>query len=255
MLARATAAFRSIVLRLTTGAAVVLLLFFAAPACAEPDEAPAWREIWTGVDATEHAWLTYGGMTIAPFSDMFSDGIRLRMASGIGRYRYSGDRNGSLQDFHAETAFADALIGYLKRMGPLTAKAFVGAAAIEHDVRPIDLENPVQGRAYGPKVVGEFWLNMGPDAWSSLDASWTSAHQTYSGRLRSGYRIVDDLTLGAEGRIDGNALDRDARGGMFVRYAWTGGEISLASGVSGRFFEDARDMTNPYATLNWLTQY
>jgi len=255
MLGRATAAFASIARRLKPGAALVFLFSSVISAHAEPDAAPPWREIWTGVDASEHTWLAYGGMTVAPFSDMFSDGIRLRMASGIGRYRYAGDRNGRLQAFQAETAFADALVGYLKRMGPLTAKAFVGAAAIEHDVRPVDMENPVQGRAYGPKAVTELWLNMGPDAWSSLDASWTSAHQTYSARLRSGYRLVGDLTLGAEGRIDGNALDRDARGGLFLRYAWSGGEVSLAGGVSGRVFEDARDMTNPYATLNWLTQY
>jgi hypothetical protein len=42
---------------------------------------------------------------------------------------------------------------------------------------------------------------------------------------------------------------------LFVRYAWEGGEISLAGGVSGRFFEDAQDMTDPYATMTWLVQY
>lgn len=237
------------------GAAVVLLLLIVSSAQAEPEEAPRWREIWTGVDASDRAWLLYGGMTVAPFSDMFSDGLRLRVASGFGRYRYTGDRNGREQTFVAETAFTDALVGYLKRFGPLTAKAFVGASAIEHDIRPLDPENPVQGRAYGPKGVIELWLNMGSNAWSSLDASWTSAHQTYAGRIRSGYRVVEDLSVGAEGRIDGNTLDRDARGGLFVRYAWDGGELSLAGGVSGRFFEDAQNMTNPYATLNWLMQY
>ncbi len=77
----------------------------------------------------------------------------------------------------------------------------------------------------------------------------------FGGAMAPLTRVVGDLTLGAEGRIDGNALDRDARGGLFLRYAWSGGEVSLAGGVSGRVFEDARDMTIPYATLNWLTQY
>jgi len=71
-------------------------------------------------------------------------------------------------------------------LGPLTAKGFVGIAAIEHDVRPHDPQNPVQGRAYGPKAVVELWLNMGEGAWSSLDASWTSAHETYADRVRTG---------------------------------------------------------------------
>jgi Cellulose biosynthesis protein BcsS len=236
-------------------AATAILLFSFTFAHADPDDTPAWREVWAGADVTSHVWLVYSGVTIAPYSDMFSDGLRLRSAAGYGGYTYTGNRGTQVQGFKANTQFADFLVGYLKRLGPLTAKAFVGVSSIRHDVRPYDAANPVQGLAIGPKGVAELWLNMGSDAWSSLDASWTSAHQTYSGRLRSGYRIVGDLSLGAEARIDGNALDRDARGGLFVRYAWTGGEVSLAGGVSGRFLEDARDVRDGYATANWLMQY
>jgi hypothetical protein len=31
--------------------------------------------------------------------------------------------------------------------------------------------------------------------------------------------------------------------------------VSAAVGVSGRSLENARDMTDPYATLTWLMQY
>ena len=48
--------------------------------------------------------------------------------------------------FNADTALAEASVGYLKRLGPLTAKAFVGAAAIEHDIEPVDPEKPVQSQ-------------------------------------------------------------------------------------------------------------
>ena len=186
---------------------------------------------------------------------MFSDGVRLRAATGFGQYSYVGERNGREQSFSAQTGFADALVGYLERLGPLTAKAFVGISAIEHDVRPNDPQNPVQGRAYGPTGVVELWLNMGDRAWSSLDASWTSAHETYAGPLRTGYRLFDDVSFGLEVRVNGNALDKDARGGAFVRYAWHGGEVSLAGGLAGRFFDDANDMHDPYAMLCWLMQY
>jgi hypothetical protein len=200
---------------LAAGAAAALLPLNASHLHAEDLSTPyGWREVWVGADASTHVWLVYGGMTIAPFSDMFSDGLRLRVASGYGGY-----------------------------------------AAIEHDVRPEDPENPVQGLEFGPKAVTELWLNMGPSAWGSLDASWTSAHETYAGRVRTGYRLFDDVSVGLEARVDGNALDKDARGGLFLRSAWRGGEISVSGGVAGRFFEDARDMTDPYATLNWLTQY
>jgi hypothetical protein len=237
------------------GLAAAVVLLWLTPSNASADPQPGWRELWTGVDASSHVWLLYGGMTVAPHSDMFSDGVRLRMATGMGAYRYTGDRGSVTMSFRAETAFADVLVGYLKRLGPLTAKAFVGASAIEHDVRPLDRENPVQGLAYGPKAVVELWLNMGPAAWSSLDVNWTSAHQTYAARARAGYLVFESVSIGLEARINGNALDKDARGGLFVRYAWTGGEVSLAGGVSGRVLEDARDMTDPYTTLTWLVQY
>ena len=241
--------------RRAAAAAAVLLFFPTSYASAEPPPAPAWREFWAGADVSGHVWLAYSGATVAPFGGMFGDGLRLRAASGYGGYTYAGPRDGKLQAFEADTTFGDALVGYLARLGPLTAKAFVGIAAIDHAVRPIDPDNPVQGFAFGPKGVAEFWLNMGEGAWSSLDVSWTSAHQTYSARARSGYRLFADFSIGAEARVNGNALDKDARGGLFLRYAWDGGEISVSGGVSGRFLEDAGDMTDPYAGMLWLTQY
>ncbi len=250
-----TAALRSAKARQGLGAAMAVLLLGSPCALADPDSAQLLHEVWAGADVSSHAWLLYTGATIAPCGGMFDDGVRFRAATGYGGYTYTGERFAQLRSYTAKTAFADVLIGYLKRLGPLTAKAFVGASAIEHDIRPDDPQNPVNGLEYGPKVVTELWLNMGSAAWSSLDLSWTSAHQTYAGRVRSGYRLLDNVSFGAEGAVNGNALDKDARGGLFLRYEWTGGEVSLAGGVAGRFFEDASDMTDPYATMNWLMQY
>jgi hypothetical protein len=238
-----------------SSAALVFALLTAIPAYADPAAPELSHEIWAGVDAATHVWLAYTGTTIAPYGGMFEDGLRLRAATGYGRYFYTGDRNGQLRSFSAQTVFTDALVGYLKRMGPLTAKAFVGASAIQHDIAPFDPQNPVEGLDYGPKAVAEFWLNMGPSAWSSLDLNWTSAHDTYAGRLRGAYRVMQHVSLGAEARVDGNALDKDTRGGLFLRYDWATGEVSAAVGVSGRSLENARDMTDPYATLTWLMQY
>jgi hypothetical protein len=239
----------------TAVAMAVALLSFSAPARAEPKSDPGWREIWTGVDASSHVWLLYSGITVAPHSDIFSDGLRLRIAGGYGGYSYVGERRGQIQSFNAETTFAEALVGYLKRFGPLTAKAFVGVAAIEHDIRPLDPENRVQGQEFGPKLATELWLNMGSSAWSSMDLSWTSAHQTSAARLRTGYRVYEDVSLGIEAGVNANALGEDARAGLFARYAWNGGEVSLAAGVAGRFLEEAQSLQDPYANVNWLTQF
>jgi cellulose biosynthesis protein BcsS len=228
---------------------------FVSSAAADPQDDPGWREVWTGVDASSHAWLVYSGATVAPYSNIFSDGLRLRIAGGYGGYTYVGQRRKADQSFDATTSFAEALVGYLERFGPLTAKGFVGIAAIDHDIAPFDPDNPVQGQEVGPKVATELWLNMGNDAWSSLDLSWTSAHQTSAAHMRAGYRVYQDISLGIEGGINANTLGEDARAGLFARYAWQGGEVSLAGGFSGRFLDDAEALQDPYATFNWLTQF
>ena len=39
-----------------------------------------------GVDASSHVRFAYSGATIAPYSDMFSNELRLRAATGYGQY-------------------------------------------------------------------------------------------------------------------------------------------------------------------------
>jgi hypothetical protein len=235
--------------------AAVLALSLVAPANADPEPQYGWREVWTGADASSHVWLLYSGATVAPYGHIYSEGLRLRAAGGYGRYSYIGDRRGVPQAFNAETNYGEALVGYLKTFGPLTAKAFVGIAVIEHDVTPFDPANPVQGQEVGPKVATELWLNVGSSGWSSLDASWTTAHGTAAARMRTGYRIYGDASIGLEGGINANDLGEDARGGLFARYAWQGGEISMSGGYSGRFLDEADALRDPYATVNWLTQF
>ena len=216
---------------------------------------PGWVEIWAGADASAQTWLVFSGLTVAPYSNVYEDGLRLRVSGGYGGYTYTGERRSELHVFTARTSYAEALAGYLKRLGPVTAKAFVGITAIEHEIAPYDPDNPVQGQEIGPKVAAELWLNMGPSAWGQLDASWTSAHNTSSARFRTGYRIWRDTSIGIEGALHANDLGEDLRGGLFTRFAWNGGEFSIAGGYSGRFLEEAKQLQDPYATATLLLQF
>lgn len=227
-------------------------------------------EVWAGADAAADVWLIYSGTTLAPYGDIHEDGLRLRAAGGYGQYRYrtSSAAHGFKEvEFRAQTEFADALVGYLKRMGPLTAKGFVGLSAINHRVFPHDGANRVQGLEIGAKGVVELWLNMGSDAWSSLDLSWSTAHNTRSARTRVGYRIQPGLSTGIEAAINvddqaefklseevidhrSSAFDY-ARVGTFVRYDWYGGEISASAGYLGDFTQNE----SVYGTLNWIKQF
>jgi hypothetical protein len=253
------------------------------PLHAEPVASPGWREVWAGADVSKDFWLLYSGVTVAPMGHIHSEGIRMRAAGGYGEYRYTDTRsNGEVRTFNAKTHFADVLVGYQTRFGELTAKAFIGASLISHDIAPFDAQTVVMGSDIGVKGVLEFWLNMGPNAWSSLDLSWSTAYETRTARFRTGYRVWPSISVGFEAgaNIDAqgecrlrdkssadcvidhgghyaaaNLLDY-ARGGAFVRHEWRSGEVSVSAGVLGGGFrgEDTSSL-DPYATMTWLTQF
>lgn len=236
-------------------------------------EAVPWREVWIGADVTDNTWLLYSGVTISPFSHIHDDGLRIRFSTGYGQYDYSGlrdpppctdiftcERQPVRQEFDATASFADLLIGYLKRFGELTAKVFVGASYSDHQIAPRDPENEIQGAEWGVKGGVEFWLNVNETQWTSLDAFYSTAHDTYAARFRYGYRLLPTLSVGPElginGHIQSHVTDGDlvysrGRGGLFARYDWAGGEIAASSGVSSDIDEDL----TPYATLNWMTRF
>ena len=232
---------------------------FCSEAMAEEPAAepyvPGWREVWGGADVSSHAWLIYSGITVAPYGNVYEDGLRLRVTGGYGGYVYAGERRTQQQLFNARTSYAEALVGYQKRLGPITAKGFLGISAIEHEIEPFDPENPVQGQKIGPKLAAELWINMGEQAWGQVDVSWTSAHNTASARARAGYRIWGDASIGLEGAIYANDLGEDVRAGLFTRYAWQGGEFSIASGFAGRFLDEADALRDPYTTATLLLQF
>lgn len=254
-------------------------LALATSAAAEPGT-NFWRETFSGADVTSNVWLLYSGVTLAPTSDIYGDGVRFRAAGGYGQYRYSGHRAGDPKDkrreFKATLTYAEALLGYQKRFGELTAKAFVGVAAIDHTILPDD---PIaagglltQGLEYGVKGVLELWLNLGSDAWTSLDTSWTSAHQTYAARWRLGYRLLPTVSVGAEAALNGNAISGNdvledgsrreplrpqGRLGIFARYEWNGGEVSVSGGLANDAYDfgSTGGFNNAYGTINWLTRF
>ncbi|MCH9808121.1 MAG: cellulose biosynthesis protein BcsS [Alphaproteobacteria bacterium] len=227
------------------------------------------NEIWAGADAGADVWLLYSGATLAPFSDIHQNGVRLRFVGGYGQYRYESYDHSTetTAKYQANVTFADALIGYLWRLDPLILKLFVGASFSDHQIRPLDPNNHTQGPDVGAKAVAEFWFNLGNNGFASLDLAWSQAHETRSARTRIGYRLTPKFSFGPEAGLN---LDRQGdykiaeedvnfraepidygRIGLFARYEWYGGELAASTGVLGDF----REETSIYGTLNWITQY
>lgn len=229
-------------------------------ACAEEPAFKPWRETWIGADFSSNVLLVYSGATVAPFGDAWSDGWRLRAAGGYGRYEVTYGKT----RYAAQTTNADLVIGYQKRFGNLTAKLFAGASFVGLDAVAKDGTKRVMEPEIGFKSALELWLDIGDHAFASLDVAGTTAHASFSTRLRYGYRITPPLALGPELILNGNdtwagadrghldrALHNDSRIGGFARFQWTGGEVSASGGISG----DISHLSRPYVTLNMSLQF
>jgi hypothetical protein len=234
------------------GALGLTLFGLTTPAAsAPPGAAPPSFELWAGAEATSHAWSLYSGVTYAPFGPLALDGWRLRMVGGYGEYHYRGGRAVNDASVAGTVTFADFLVGYQAKFGATTIKAFAGANADLHDLVPDDPDNAVGDHAVGWKAVLEAWLDVTAASWAAVDLSYASGHDSYFSRLRVGYRLWPELSLGLEAGAFGNAESESGRGGAFVRYQWTDGEISVSAGVSG----DIQEPTNPYGSVVWLSRY
>ena len=227
------------------------------------------REIWLGADVGAHNWLVYSGGTYAPWGDIHADGFRLRATTGYGHYDYHWDRATKVD---VDKAYADALVGYQLRYGELTAKAFAGWAILSD----LDVPSATVRKARfntGFKTALELWLNLGSQAWTSLDLAYADTRQTWSIRSRIGYRMLPTVSVGLEGIVNHSSLvgqvqinkvteqlAGNARVGAFVRYEWFGGEISASGGLTGDINGDLGNLDllqrpSPYGTLNWIIQF
>lgn len=206
-----------------------------------------------GAEATRNSWAAYSTLTVAPFSTLETDGFRLRSGGGYGRYRYEGFSGKARipTEFNAVTSFADLMLGYHLQIARMTVKGFVGGAGIAHTITPFDPDNKINDLALGIKASLETWTDITDDFWLSIDGSWTAAHRTYGSRLRSGWRMLPDLSIGAEAGLHGNGTFEGGRGGVFARYAPGWGEISISGGLTGNI----ENPDSPYGSLNILLKY
>ena len=257
---------------------VLCILVATGPARAQAIEAPpleppqpkyGWVEMWGGGDAMRDVWLLYSGVTLAPWSEhIYAPGFRLRAQAGYGQFDYALSDKGVQEHFKGAVTYADALIGYHWRFGDLTAKAFAGISTIDRMGVTSAARRHLFTAEYGPKLMLEFWLNVGESQWTSLNLSYTTAHDTASARWRWGFKLTPDLSIGPEVRFDTNDFrTADANGffdqyltraGGFVTYKWPGMELSVAGGIGSRFRgleRDDSDGLTPYATVNLLVQY
>lgn len=220
---------------------------------------PATRESWTGVDVTRANIAIWSGLTWSPLGAVQDDGLRLRLVAGAGRYTYDGwTLVGGLPapaHFLGQSRFLDALAGYHIQLGTLTLKPFAGISIAQQAVTPFDPVNPLGGRTLGLKLALETWLRFGDHVWLNVDGSWTTVHATAAGRARLGLRVWQDLSAGIEASVLSDVNQEMRRAGLFVRYAWDRGEISLGGGLTAHSWAQTLGAEQFYAGATYLRRF
>lgn len=237
-------------------ALAVWVLLVAAGEVSASDSRPVYRsEVSAGASTVGGSWSVYGGVIYSFSGDIREDGWRLRSAAGYGEYRYDGPRSDGVNTQHVAFkgghAFADLMLGYQQRFGPLTAKAYAGITQDQHEILPRDAENIIQGQKFGVKLALETWLNLGDIAFVQTDISWSQPFETTSARVRTGYRLPAGWAIGPEVSFDRNAAYESVRGGGFLRLEWTRGEVSASAGLS----TDRSGTADAYGTINVLLRF
>ena len=233
----------------------------------QPTPVPAWREISGGGIATLNGWSLYSSSTFAPFGDLASDGFRMRIGSGYGRYQYTKPARFYYTcpkptlicpagHVTGRVTFGDILAGYQYSIGPMTVKAFAGFATDTQTLSRPDSFNESAGAATGFKGALEVWLNMTPKSWAAFDGSWTAAHDGYAAKVRVGYRLIDAVSVGLQEEVAGNIGGRRYNSGAFVRYEWSWGEAAISGGVAtetANFRDISRDQL--WTSVNVSVRY
>lgn len=223
-----------------------------------PDLAAAdWTggaDVFAGVDATDSAVFSYGGVTLAPGS-LDRDGLRLRLYAGAGQYTYQSrvESGYGLVAFNrrADVVQAEALAGWQFSNGPVTARLFTGIAYEEQTITPDDPENTLAGAHVGAKVALETWFDLAPWAWVSADASYATTTDAYSGAFKMGLTPWPWLSLGPEAAAFGNEEFDGHRLGGFARWHCGGCDVTVSGGVSGDYDDD----TGAYGALSFYRRF
>lgn len=211
------------------------------------------NEISGGVDARAGGWAAYAGYTMAIGGDLFQDGWRLRITSGYGNYWFGQDFGAS---FRGAVTFGEVLAGYQFTYNALTIKVFAGLAGDIDGGSGWDQRDDFRrwwSTTWTAKGAVETWLNITDDAFGQLDISYLVLDQSYTSRLRLGYRLSPHISIGPEIRLHGSLMHDDyaTRAGVFVRLESVLGEISISGGTAA----DRGETGGAYGTANFLYRF
>jgi len=230
---------RNRAIRALAGAAAAAVVFSPVPA--RPADAPvrmASPEPWSlrdrlfffgGADFAGDSRFAWAGVTAAPRGLLHEDGLRVRLAGGVGRYRYrAGALPGSTNE--VDVTSGELLVGYRLGFGTAAVTAYAGAHVESQDLQMPDPGHETAGTSAGVKAALEYFDRPVEDWFVAASAAASSANRSYYGRIAAAREHPSGLAVGAEASINGDKRYREPRVGLFVQRTYGRTNFALAGG-------------------------
>ena len=184
-----------------------------------------------GFDASKDTYGTYVGALIAPFGTLDDSGFRLYIIGDGGYYRYPTD-TGKITGY---TSGGALLGGWGFEGDTYSVNLLIGPNAINHTLTSIDLENDVQGTAFGVMGRADVHLNPTPQWLVTGEGDYSTAFNTYESLAKLGYELIPNsrVYFGPEAGANGDRHSHQWRvGGHISEIKFLGLQIDIGAGYA-----------------------
>ena len=183
--------------------------------------------------------------TIAPFGSFEQSGARIRLAGVLGQYSYIGSNSiGRVTGTQMDGSF---MVGYEWVSRRATVAVYGGGNIVNNKLSVYDPSNSSAGQATGFKIGADFYIRPTDFIMISGVGSYSSAHNAYYAKLKTGLAIAPDIFVGPEAVFLGDSFFTQWRAGMHI----TGAKFSaLQIGASAGILKDKVRGSGIYGALD-----
>jgi outer membrane immunogenic protein len=205
---------------------------------------------FSGFDVSNRSYSGLAGAFIAPYGDLNSSGLRLFILGEAGSYKYPAN-GGYIRGTYTS---GDLLIGYGFEGDNYSINLLAGGNAANHMLSEIDVDNSVNGTAFGGKGHADVWINPTPATLVSGEVEYSTAFRTYYSLVKLGYDVTNGRRVfaGPEASVAGDERSHQWRVGAHITQ-WTVGKIQVA--ISGGYAHDDSLGAGGYTNVGLSTNF
>lgn len=199
---------------------------------------------FAGFDTSKDTYSGWVGTLMSPFGDLDTSGFRLFMLGEGGYYRYPTDAG----KISGATSGGHLLAGWGFEGDTYSVNLLAGPSAINHTLNEIDLENEVQGTAFGVMGRADMRLNPSPKWLVYSEGDYSTAFRTFDATAKIGYQVFPNsqMFFGPEAGVNGDHHSHQWRVGAHLSEIKFG---SLQFDISAGYARDSGNGPGAYGHI------